>query len=242
MPVNITLDRLEPADNNKLQASNGSYVYNVTKNNNNSYEFKVKTTQTTAGICYVTLEAPYFHSQSVPITQTVPHALMAKNSNSTNSSAVYDSQAVYQLATPLTSGQRYTLTFYVRADANVDNFGVFLKMTSDDGKQQQFDIGNVTTQWTRKTIDINTATNAYDMIAFNIGKVLPNNAIYFDDVSLVRSGQSEELIKNGDFENPSPDNWDFTSYHADDWWVKVNTGAATVLQCSLKIVDSGRTK
>ena len=242
MPVNITLDRLEPADNNKLQGSNGSYVYNVTKNNNNSYEFIVKTTQTTAGICYVTLEAPYFHSQSVPITQTVPHALMAKNSNSTNSSAVYDSQAVYQLATPLTRGQRYTLTFYVRADANVDNFGVFLKMTSDDGKQQEFDIGNVTTQWTRKTIDINTATNAYDMIAFNIGKVLPTNAIYFDDVSLVRSGQSEELIKNGDFEDPSPDNWDFTSYHADDWWVKVNTGAATVLQCSLKIVDSGRTK
>ena len=78
------------------------------------------------------------------------------------------------------------------------------------------------------------------MLAFNIGKVLPNNAIYFDKVSLVRNGV--EYIKNGDFEEASSDNWDFKEKDPDDWWVKVNTGANPVPGCTLSIVASGYTE
>ncbi|MBR5563670.1 MAG: hypothetical protein IKW11_05535 [Bacteroidales bacterium] len=70
MPVNITLDRLVPADN-KLNGSNGNYVYNVTKDNSNSYNFTVKPSETTAGPCKVTLNADYFIGQIINITQIV---------------------------------------------------------------------------------------------------------------------------------------------------------------------------
>lgn len=70
MPVNITLDRLDPADN-KLNGSNGNYVYNVTKDNSNSYNFTVKPSETTAGPCKVTLNADYFIGGIINITQIV---------------------------------------------------------------------------------------------------------------------------------------------------------------------------
>lgn len=69
MPVNITLDRLVPADG-KLTGSNGNYVYNVTKDNSNSYNFTVKPSETTAGPCKVTLNADYFIGEIINITQT----------------------------------------------------------------------------------------------------------------------------------------------------------------------------
>ncbi len=238
MIVNVTLDGFIPNDNKLTDAGNGIYTYTVTQSG--QQEFRVKASGTEARTCYVTLESlsNKFITETIDVEQTTAtHALRAKNS--TNNRNVYDSQAVYQLANALTRGQRYTLTFYVKADAGVDNFGVFLKMTSDDGSQQQFDnIGGVTTEWTKKTIDINTANAAYDMIAFNIGLVGTNNAIYFDKVSLVRNNQNQELIKNGDFEEASPDNWDFDK-EADDWWVKVNTGANPLPQCTLEIVTPG---
>lgn len=73
MPVRITLSRLVPADDEKnLVESNGKYVYTVTKNNNNTYSFKVKPSEPTAGRCAVTLEADYFISKTVDnIVQTV---------------------------------------------------------------------------------------------------------------------------------------------------------------------------
>lgn len=70
MPVNITLDRLVPADG-KLTGSNGNYVYNVTKDNSNSYSFTVKPSETTAGSCKVTLNADYFIGEIINITQIV---------------------------------------------------------------------------------------------------------------------------------------------------------------------------
>lgn len=69
MPVYVTLDRLEPADD-KLTGSKGNYVYNVTKSYNNSYSFTVRPTENTAGDCKVTLNAAGFIEEPISITQT----------------------------------------------------------------------------------------------------------------------------------------------------------------------------
>ena len=245
MPVNITLGRLVPTENYKLVGSDGSYVYNVTKRNDNKYSFKVKPSESGAGICTVKLEAAYFETATINnIVQTVTHALMVKNT--TSNSNVYDSQAVYQLNdnNQLRNGQKYTLTFYVKADKQMGQkqFGIFLKQTSNDRPQQQFDNqGPVTTEWTKKTITID-ANNNYNMIAFNTGLVGTDNAIYFDKVSLV-SNNGTNVIVNGDFEETS--NIATTNQNtvgpANTWWRKTNTGADPQPQCSMSIVTPGCT-
>lgn len=241
MPVNITLSRLVPANDEKnLVGSNGNYVYTVTKNNSNKYSFKVKPSEKTAGHCAVTLDADYFISETINnIVQTVPHALKA--TNETDNRNAYDTQAIYQLSQRLNNNQNYTLSFYVRADSNLSDFGIFLKQYNDnDANQQQLNnVGSVSTEWTKKTITFTPNNSVYDMIAFNIGKIPNRQSIYFDKVSLVQNGN--ELIINGDFEEASSDNWDFTSGHTNDWWVKVNTGANPYPRCKLEIIDSGYT-
>ena len=246
MPVKVTLDRLIPADN-KLNGSNGSYVYNVTKNANSStsYSFTVKPSEDEAGMCTVKLEADYFISETISdIVQSVTHALMFKNT--TSNSNVYDSQAVYQLDdnNQLRNGQRYTLTFYVKTDKQIgqDQFSIFLKQTGNDSQQQQFNNqGPVTTEWTKKTITIN-ANNNYNMIAFNTGRVGTDNAIYFDKVSLVPNNGTNVIV-NGDFEETS--NIATTDQNtvgpANTWWRKTNTGANPQPQCSMSIVTPGCT-
>lgn len=246
MPVKVTLGRLIPADN-KLSGSNGSYVYNVTKNANSStlYSFTVKPSEDGPGVCTVKLDADYFMSETIPdIVQTVTHALMFKNT--TSNSNVYDSQAVYQLDdnNQLRNGQAYTLTFYVKADKQIgqDQFSIFLKQTGNDNQQQQFDNqGPVTTEWTKKTITIN-ANNNYNMIAFNTGRVGIDNAIYFDKVSLVPNNGTNVIV-NSDFEETS--NIATTNQNtvgpANTWWRKTNTGANPQPQCSMSIVTPGCT-
>lgn len=244
MKVNITLDGLTSVNNgNKLTGSNGSYVYTINnKAADNKYTFNVKPSGTGAGERKVTLEAStyLFTTETITIQQRVSHALMAKNTNTKDNSNVYDVQAVYQLKNPLTNGQSYELSFYVKADSQVSGqIGVFLKKTSDDGAQRQYDDrGQVTTQWKEIKFTVTANQDNFNMIAINIGKVLPTNAIYFDNVSLKHNGT--ELIINGDFEESSPDNWDFVEKHADDWWTKVNTGATPVPSCTLSIVSPGR--
>ena len=87
MPVYVTLDRLTPSDN-KLVASNERYVYNVTKNNNNTkYSFKVKPSESGAGICKVKLEAAYFETAEINnIQQTVaqPVKVFSSDFNTNN--------------------------------------------------------------------------------------------------------------------------------------------------------------
>ena len=233
MVVNLELDGLEPVDRN--------YTYTVGKAGD--HKINLRTTQAVEGECTAQLKAAGMtDSEVVTVVQTAAtYALMAKNTNTKDNSNPYDTQAVYQLATPLTNGNSYTLSFYVKADSRVSQIGLFLKKTSDDAAQRQYDnIGEVTTEWRRIETTIQANQANFDMLAFNIGKVLPNNAIYFDKVSLVRNGV--EYIKNGDFEEASSDNWDFKEKDPDDWWAKVNTGANPVPGCTLSIVASGYTE
>lgn len=247
MVVILDLDGLEPVD--------GNYSYTVTKSGD--HKISLRTTQAIeGGECKAKLKADgMVDSQVVTVTQTrATHALKASNKKSNANNNVYDCQAVYQMSS-LTQGGSYKLVFYAKADQQIDNFSIYLKTTDGDGQQRQLEgLGQVTTTWNRWEIDLNQNQNSinygnYNMLAFNIGKVVPGNAIYFDKVSLVEVGSGREFIINGDFEEST--GADFLSSEenkydgnngpapTNTWWVKMNTNANPKPDCTLEIVENG---
>ena len=249
MVVNLDLDGLEPVD--------GNYSYTVTKSGD--HKISLKTTQAIeGGECKAQLKAAGMtDSQVVTVQQTrATHALKASNKSSNANNNVYDCQAVYQMSS-LAQGGSYKLVFYAKADQQIDraNFSIFIKTTDSDSQQRQLDnLGPVTTEWKRWEIDLNQNQNSinygnYNMIAFNIGKVVSGNAIYFDKVSLVEVGSGSEFITNGDFEEST--GADFLSSEenkydgnkgpapTNTWWVKMNTRANPRPDCTLEIVENG---
>jgi hypothetical protein len=84
------------------------------------------------------------------------------------------------------------------------------------------------------------------MIAFNIGTLPNGKSIYFDEVSLRRTGNNanpnEELITNGDFED-NINNFISNELNnvgpSNTWWLKTNTSVNPRPQCTLEIVTPG---
>lgn len=251
MIVNVTLEGFVPIPNdNKLtDAGNGTYTYTVTQSG--EQEFRVKASGKDARTCYVTLESinNKFITETIHVEQTTAtHALRATKRTQNNNN--YDVQAVYQLGQNLTNGGTYELTFYVKADEAINNVGIFLKKLAQDNNQNQQNlgnIGNVTAQWTQKTVTFTANQSGFDMIAFNIGTVPNGKSIYFDKVSLRRTGNNanpnEELITNGDFEdninNFISNELNIENPPSNTWWLKTNTSVNPRPQCTLEIVTPG---
>ena len=264
MVVNVDMVNLvaastgQPGEKDKLVVAtkaNNSYTY--TPSRAGEHTLNLKTTENAAGECSVTISASGFSDASAEVEQSAAtHALKASNKNSNANNNVYDCQAVYQMSS-LTQGGSYKLVFYAKADQQIDrnNFGIYLKTTDGDGQQRQLDnLGPVTTEWQRWEIDLNQNQNSinygnYNMLAFNIGKVVPGNAIYFDKVSLVEVRSGREFIINGDFEEST--GADFLSSEenkydgnkgpapTNTWWVKMNTNANPKPDCTLELVENG---
>lgn len=213
MPVKVTLGRLIPADN-KLSGSNGSYVYNVTKNADSStqYSFTVKPSEDEAGRCTVKLDADYFISETISnIEQSVDRMLMM--SNSTNNSNDYNAQVVLTLKEAMKTNTDYILTYDIYATSNVNTLSFYLQdssVTNNDGNNQNFDhsIKNITTSWKKSqtvTIRYNNNTYSFDKLAFNIGTF--QGSIYIDNVSVKQRDSSVELVKEGTFDKGTWDGW-----------------------------------
>ena len=213
MIVNVTLDGFGPNDNKLNDAGNGTYTYTVTQSG--EQEFRVKASGKEARTCYVTLESinNKFITETIEVEQsTATYAL--KMTNISGSTNIYDTQVTYELATPLTNGATYTLTFRVRADKNItdnnnnDNFSIYLKKTSNNNDQYYPTVeGNITTGWTTKTITIRPNGTNFNLIAFNLGRLGNNSSVYIDNISLKQNNSNVELIENGDFETDNLQRW-----------------------------------
>lgn len=250
LPITVELDGLAPASG----SLNDDRTYTFIVDGTGQQSIALKTVNNSAGTCSVTLKASGYDDASKSIEQSAAtHALKASNKNSNANNNVYDCQAVYQMSS-LTQGGSYKLVFYAKADQQINDFSVYLKTTADDGQQRQLEnLGQVTTAWKRWEIDLNQNQNSinrnYNMLAFNIGKVVPGNAIYFDKVSLVEVGSGREFIINGDFEEST--GADFLSSEenkysgnngpapTNTWWVKMNDRANPKPDCTLEIVENG---
>ena len=156
--------------------------------------------------------------------------------------------------------QKYKIVFHTKADAEISqgNFSIFLKINGSNTQLQLDNQGPVTTSWKKWVINLpnnqnqNQINNAFDMLCFNLGKVVPGNAIYFDNVSLVQVDNNGNTIKeyvvNGDFEGSISDGFLSSEENKFDgtnkaapigtWWIKQNTGANPKPDCTLQIVES----
>ena len=247
LPITVELDGLAPASGSLND--DGTYTYTVS--DPNQLSIALKTVNNSAGTCSVTLKASGYDDASKSIEQSAAtHALKATKKTQNNNN--YDVQAVYQLGQNLTNGATYELTFYVKADEAINNVGIFLKKSGprlDNNQNQQNlgNIGNVTAQWTQKTVSFTANQSGFDMIAFNIGTVPNGKSIYFDKVSLRRTGNNanpnEELITNGDFEdninNFISNELNIENPPSNTWWLKTKTSVNPLPQCTLEIVTPG---
>ena len=253
MTVYVELDGLVPADGSLEPATRAATQYAYSPSQSGPQTIALKTAADGERTCTAQLTAPGFEDSPVVSTEqtTATHALRA--TKRTQNDHNYDVQAVYQLGQNLTNGATYELTFYVKADEAINNVGIFLKKSGPglDNNQNQQDlgnIGNVTTQWTQNRITVSFTANqsGFDMIAFNIGTVPNGKSIYFDKVSLRRTGNNanpnEELITNGDFED-NINNFISNELNnvgpSNTWWLKTNTSVNPRPQCTLEIVTPG---
>lgn len=262
MTVNVVLDGLKPGDNSGLtQLTRAASTYTYQPNGSGTKTIALKTESASERECTAQLTASGFaNSEVATVKQSAAnHVLKASNTGSNDRNNVYDVQAVYQME-KLTSGQKYKIVFHAKADAEISqgNFSIFLKINGSDTQLQLDNQGPVTTSWKKWVINLpnnqnqNQINNAFDMLCFNLGKVVPGNAIYFDNVSLVQVDNNGNTIKeyvvNGDFEGSISDGFLSSEENKFDgtnkaapigtWWIKQNTGANPKPDCTLQIVES----
>lgn len=132
-------------------------------------------------------------------------------------SNIWDWQAHYTLAKPLTKGENYTLSMKVKASANTELafWPVWEASTNRDQWNNSADVQylatyNVTTEWQTMTWKFNANFNL-DKLAWHFGKL--NGSIYFDDVVLKDDAIGVNFISNGDFSDNSTTGWSKVSYH-----------------------------
>lgn len=124
-------------------------------------------------------------------------------SNSAAGTNVYDAQTWYQLSDFLEDGVQYTISFMAKADKA---YGMEIYLQSSTGGAQGYPGSvNVDTEWNKVSLNFTPSHASIDKIAFNFGTYAGN--IYIDDVELTKSGSSENLISNGDFEEANINGW-----------------------------------
>jgi hypothetical protein len=129
----------------------------------------------------------------VDYDNTANHMLLVTNGEAKTN--VWDYQAKYTLAEPLTVGKTYVLD----AAINAVNGGETRVVVTGSSPEYLTSKGLWKNEFTRYNVEF-TAAKANTIIEFDLGHV--SGQVYFDNVSLVEKGESTNLIANGDFETP----------------------------------------
>ena len=209
MPVNVTLDRLEPADS-KLTGSNGNYVYNVTKSYNNSYSFTVRPTENTAGDCKVTLNAAGFIEKPIDDIEqiVVPSETVLLETNFNNGQVtfngwgnnstrnvqngqlvIYNPSSVNQWEVQFADdfgqafvvGKTYKLTFRIRGANGNGTLGAGLQNADDDYHSAGEFAPDINFTGTWQTVEVTCTCNYANAkrLIFSFGQY--SGSIYIDD-------------------------------------------------------------
>lgn len=114
----------------------------------------------------------------------------------------WNGQNVYTLDAPLQAGTEYTMSFKCKMENPI---GVnVLTMPVSDGDNTIYSI-QTTADWSSYTFDFTPADGNQQCIKFYFGSMVGD--LCFDDIRLTIKGGSENLIKNGDFENATQLLW-----------------------------------
>lgn len=114
----------------------------------------------------------------------------------------WNGQNVYTLDAPLQAGTEYTMSFKCKMENPI---GVnVLTMPVSEGDNTIYSI-QTTADWSSYTFDFTPADGNQQCIKFYFGSMVGD--LCFDDIRLTIKGGSENLIKNGDFENATQLLW-----------------------------------
>ena len=106
-------------------------------------------------------------------------------------------QTVYTFATPLKNGTTYTFTCMVKGTAEA-SAGIF--MADADGNQQyNFPAIPITKEWTKVTLELTPSGADAATMLINTGACV--GTFWFDDMSIVEKGKTDEFIADGNFPN-----------------------------------------
>lgn len=128
-------------------------------------------------------------------------------------------QGQYKLISPLTVGQKYTLT--MKAKASEETQLAFWPQNSVSENKGQFGMSNdvqrepeqkVGTAWTSLTWKF-VAQYPIDRLDFMFGKL--GGTICFDDIKLVDDEVGVNIVQNGDFEDLSTEGWGVIQFFGD---------------------------
>ncbi len=104
-------------------------------------------------------------------------------------------QTVYTFGTPLKNGTTYTFTCMVKGTAEA-SAGIF--MADADGNQQyNFPAIPITTEWTKVTLDLTPSGADAATMLINTGACV--GTFWFDDMSIIEKGKTDEYIADGNF-------------------------------------------
>lgn len=118
---------------------------------------------------------------------------------------VWDAQVFYTFSDVLSQGVTYTLTCMAKAteDCSVE---VYMQ-GGDQGYPGSFSVG---TEWAPVSFSFTPNHGETNKVALNFGKYV--GQIYLDDIVITAAGSSDNLVRNGDFEEGNIDGWRSWSY------------------------------
>lgn len=123
--------------------------------------------------------------------------------NSTKQPNNYAAQVWYNFSSPLKGGQTYTFKCMAKATSEYTE-SIFLQ--SSTGGAQGFPGGfNIKTLWEEVTLNFTPSHDQIDKFTFNFGDFV--GTIYIDNVSITKSGDTENLVANSDFEAGHKNGW-----------------------------------
>ena len=130
-------------------------------------------------------------------------------SNTKAATDVWGAQVWYELEEPLKLNVEYTYSFMAKADSQY-KMEIYLQSTQS-GNQQYFPSINISNEWQEQSLsftprhDDEASYDDIDKLTFNFGTYV--GKIYIDNVKLVKSGTSENILINGDFEEGNVNEW-----------------------------------
>lgn len=108
----------------------------------------------------------------------------------------------YQLSTPLESGATYVLTMDAKCSETYDM--AFWPSNTEEGGNTTYTGYTIGTEWSVCKCEF-TTNDALNRLSWNFGSL--NGTLCFDNVKLVKKGETTNLIEGGDFESGIHANW-----------------------------------
>ena len=125
----------------------------------------------------------------------------------------------YQLSTPLESGEIYVLTMDAKCSENYSM--PFWPVNTAEGGKTLYTGYSIGTEWSVCTCEF-TANDNLNRLVWDFGSL--NGTLCFDNIKLVKKGETTNLVEGGDFESGLHSNWGNDGWNSPEYSVYTTGG------------------